>query len=236
MSMKRFFVCGTDTGIGKTMVSLLLMRALFQRNESPYYYKWLQTGCTGPYDEDSDARFVYSRTPELARCDPSLSVGWCFGNPKAPYHAAKDEGVSLDRHELVHALQRICEQHETIVTEAAGGLMVPVLPGAVMILDLMTDAARFGFQPLLGARAGLGTINHTILSINALKAAGIPPVGVIMVQGPEPTGPREVRENQEAIYEATGIRVLGVIPRIQNAYNPPESAFEPFAALLDSKE
>lgn len=234
MSMKRFFVCGTDTGIGKTMVSLLLMRSLFRRNESPFYYKWLQTGCTGPYDDDSDARFVYSRTPELAQSDPSLSVGRCFRNPKAPCQAAKDDGVVLNRSELVRSLQSVCEQHETVVAEAAGGLMVPVLPGAT-ILDLMTDAARFGFRPLLAARAGLGTVNHTLLSINALRAAGILPVGVIMVQGPEPTDPLLVRENQEAIYDASAVRVLGVIPRIQDSYNPPESAFEPFAALLDPK-
>lgn len=234
MDIKRFFVCGTDTGIGKTMVSLLLMRSLFRHNALPHYYKWLQTGCTGPYDEDSDARFVYSRTPELARCDPSLSVGWCFKNPKAPYHAAKDEGVTLNRTELVHALQSVCEQHKTIVTEAAGGLMVPVLPG-VMILDLMVEAANFGFQPLLAARAGLGTINHAILSINALKSKGIPPVAVIMIQGPDSTDPILVHENQEAIQENTGIPVIGVIPRIPDSYNPPEVAFEPFNKLLTRK-
>ena len=231
--MKRFFICGTDTGIGKTMVSLLLMRALFQRGLSPHYYKWLQTGCRTPRDADSDARFVYAHTPELVRRDPGLSVGWCFENPKSPYHAARNAGMTLHRPDLIRALQRVCETHETIVAEASGGLMVPVSKN-VMILDLIADAASFGFRPVLIARAGLGTINHTLLSVDALKNRGIPPLAILMVQEPGPLDPLLIQENQEAVREAAGIPVTGVIPRIQDIHAPAARAFEPCLRLIDA--
>lgn len=235
MSAQRFFVCGTDTGIGKTMVSLLLMRALFTRKEKPFYYKWLQTGCTGPYDDDSDARFVYSRTPELARHDPAQSVGWCFRNPKAPYQAALDDGVTLTKAGLMDALKTVCAAHPTVVSEAAGGLMVPALADA-SILDLMAAAAEaFGFVPLLAARDSLGTINHALLSIAMLKDRGIPPAGVVLVATPEGADPTLVQENRETIEHLSGIPVLGVVPRISDAYNPPAEALEPFLTLLASR-
>ena len=232
MKTRRFFVCGTDTGIGKTMVSLLLMRALFARQETPFYYKWLQTGCTGPYDDDSDARFIYSRTPQLAAHDPAQSVGWCFRNPKSPYHAALDDGVRLKKEELMTALANVCGAHETIVTEAAGGLMVPAVADAT-ILDLMAAAASAqGFVPVLAARDSLGTINHTLLSIAMLKAKGIPPLGVFLVETPQPADPALVRENREAIEHASGVPVLGVVPRLADAYNPPAEALAPFMDFL----
>ena len=89
---KRYFVLGTDTGVGKTVLSLLLMRFCYQRGDRPFYIKPLQTGCRSPYDTDSDARFVYEHVEALKGKDPAESVIYCFKNPKAPYFAARDEG------------------------------------------------------------------------------------------------------------------------------------------------
>ena len=75
-------VAGTDTHVGKSVVSLLLMQLLFARGYWPFYFKPFQTGCRAPDAQDSDARFVYGHTPALKGKNPAPSVFYCHSNPK----------------------------------------------------------------------------------------------------------------------------------------------------------
>jgi len=96
--MKRednIFIVGTDTGAGKTVLSLLLMQYFYGKGRSPFYLKPIQTGCENPYDTDSDACFIYHHLKPLGDKDPAESVIYCFRNPKAPYFAARDEGKEI---------------------------------------------------------------------------------------------------------------------------------------------
>src|SRR4030042_3873426 len=94
--MDNIFVAGTDTGVGKTVLSLLLMQFFSARGDRPFYLKPLQTGCKDPLDRDSDAAFVYRHVASLKGKDPAESAIYCFRNPKAPYFAARDEGRVID--------------------------------------------------------------------------------------------------------------------------------------------
>ena len=90
MNVPDLFIVGTDTGVGKTVTSLLLMQYFYGLGKTPFYLKPFQTGCKDPYDKESDARFIYKNVRELQKKDPSDSVIYCFDKPKAPFFAARN--------------------------------------------------------------------------------------------------------------------------------------------------
>jgi dethiobiotin synthetase len=222
-------VVGTDTGVGKTVVSLLLMQRLYAKEYNPFYLKPFQTGCADSSDGQSDAAFVYENTVALYQKDPSQSVIYCYPNPKAPYFAARDAGETIHMEAVLQAVEEKRSTHSPLIVEAAGGLLVPLTEQQTMI-DLLP---QINCRPLLVARAGLGTINHTLLSIEAMKKRDLEPLGVIFVQS---TGcaddPGLVKENMEAVEAFSGIRVGGVIPAVSNFSAPPDSVYQPLNKIL----
>jgi dethiobiotin synthetase len=222
-------VVGTDTGVGKSVVSLLLMQLLFAKGYSPFYLKPFQTGCRSPLDTDSDALFVYSHTKALKEKDPGQSVLYCHPNPKAPFFAAHDAGRPIDMARALRSIEQLRLKHTPLVVEAAGGLMVPILEEA-LLLDLIKP---FACHPLIVARAGLGTINHTLLSIEALRSRQITPMGIVFVDSAEPLSDHDlVAENIEAVERFAGCRVSGVIPRLSDFDTPPPDAGRPLETIL----
>ena len=188
------FVTGTDTGVGKTLVSALLAYA-WQAD----YWKPLQTGVA---DEAGDTPTVI----ELAQLPPSRihPPASILQAPLSPWAAAKLENKTLD----VDAI-RLPATQSRLVVEGAGGLFVPVDEHTMMI-DLIV---RFGLPVVLVARSGLGTINHTLLSLQALRAAGIPICGVVM-NGPPSPG------NRAAIERFGNVRVIAEIPQLETIDTP----------------
>ncbi len=230
--MNDLFVVGTDTGVGKTVLSLVLMQYLHARNHRPFYIKPIQTGCRDAYDTESDAQFIYRHVGELKGKDCAGSVIYCFREPKAPYFAARNEGAKIDPDYLAREISARGAGYSPLVIEGAGGLLVPLAEGAMMI-DLV---ARTGASPLIAARAGLGTINHTLLTIEALRRRGIEPQGVVLLDAEKPgTDERMIEENREAIEAASGVFVAGVIPRIVNFVQPLAFLFTLFDRLFSRK-
>jgi len=220
----RFFVAGTDTGVGKTVLSLLMMQFFYDRGENPFYIKPLQTGCMDPYDTDSDAKFIYENVEALQGKDPADSMLYCFRNPKAPYFAARDEGKEkdIDVTEIQAFADSKSQSYNPVILEGAGGLFVPV-DEKVLMIDLIQLT---GARPIIAARAGLGTINHTILTIEALKGRGVESFGIVLMDSGEMPTPREmIDENMEAIETVSGAEVAGVINRINDFSNPGEECY-----------
>ncbi len=222
-------VVGTDTGVGKTVVSLLLMQWLLARGYGAFYLKPFQTGCVDPYDTDSDAAFVYRHTASLQQLDPARSVIHCFPNPKAPYFAARDAGQGIDMEKVRQTIEEKRVLHSPLVVEAAGGLLVPV-SGKETVIDFLS---RISCRPLLVARTALGTINHTLLSIEAMKRRQLFPMGIVLVQPPgSADDPDLVRENIAAIESFSGIPVGGVIPPIPDFHTPTSKVYLPLEKIL----
>jgi dethiobiotin synthetase len=225
----RIFVTGTDTGVGKTVLSLLLMQFFHEKGENPFYLKLIQTGCTNPLDSDSDARFIYENVPALKGKDPGASVLQCFTNPKAPWFAARDDGQNVDLQAIQRTVEEKSQSHSRLIFEGAGGLFVPVDENTLMI-DLITLLRA---KPILAARAGLGTINHTILSIEALRTRNIDPLGIIFLDFGEVETPKDMlEENIEAVEKFSGIKAAGVIGRIENFSRPGKECYEPLLTLF----
>jgi dethiobiotin synthetase len=191
--MNGFFVTGTDTGVGKTVLSALLVAAL-----DGMYWKPVQTGAIEGTDRDS-VRLWAGCTDE--RLLPDL---YCFNPPVSPHLASREAGVriALDAFEVPAPIgDRPC------IVEGAGGAMVPLNER-----DLMTDLMRrLGLPVLVAARTSLGTINHTLLTLAALRAAHLRIRGVVLV------GAENV-ENCRAIEHYGNIRVIGHIPVLERIH------------------
>ena len=189
MSARRFFVTGTDTGVGKTVVSALLCAAL-----DAIYWKPIQTGTREGADRPTVMRLAglpRTRTaPEAYR----------FAPPVSPHLAARRAGVRIELRKI--KMPRI-GAGENLIAEGAGGALVPINEN-----QLTTDLMRHLRLPvLLVTRTTLGTINHTLLSLAALRAARLDVSGVIMVG-------KANRDNREAIERYGGLAVIGLVPRL----------------------
>jgi dethiobiotin synthetase len=174
----RFVVTGTDTGIGKTVFAAALAGAL-----GVAYWKPVQAGS----DNDSDTVRRLSGAnvmPEKYR----------FKLAASPHYAAEAEGAAIDPASLV-------PPDGPLVIEGAGGLMVP-LTRDTLYIDVF---ARWGLPLILCARTTLGTINHSLLSIAAIKAHGIPLCGVAFIGDYN-------EDNEATICEMGGARRLGRLP------------------------
>ena len=227
--MQNLFVVGTDTGVGKTVLSLLLMQFFFAKGYSPFYLKPLQTGCNDPNDIDSDAKFIYRHIGSLKGREPADSVIYCFKNPKAPLFAARDEGKLIDVSVIESIVSQKANNHSPLIIEAAGGVLVPVV-GNISVIDLITLTKG---TPVIAARAGLGTINHTLLTIEALDKRGLKPLGIVFMDaGERETPPEMIRENKSAIEECSGVKVAGVIGRIHDFSQLSPDCYYPLARMF----
>jgi dethiobiotin synthetase len=183
----RFFVTGTDTGVGKTVVSALLCAAL-----DATYWKPIQTGSR----EGTDRKTVL----RLTKLPPyrTMAEAYCFAPPVSPHLAAKGARISIDVRKIRALMHSI---PGNLVVEGAGGVLVPVNE-----TQLMTDVMeQLGLPMLLVARSSLGTINHTLLSLAALRARALEIVGVVMVGRPN-------MENRKAIENYGRVEVVGTLP------------------------
>jgi dethiobiotin synthase len=187
------FVTGTDTGVGKTIVCSALMQR-YRLELSLGYWKPVQTGI----EQDDDTAVVR----DLGDCaaEEIFDEGVRLPNPVSPHLAARLSGTTIALADLESLAGRLAADRTWIV-EGAGGALVPLNDR-----ELMTDwMARLGLPVLVVARAGLGTINHTLLTLEALRQRSLKVAGVVMV------GERN-EENRRAIEHYGATPVIGEMP------------------------
>ncbi|MDM8518120.1 dethiobiotin synthase [Desulfobacterales bacterium HSG16] len=222
-------IAGTDTGVGKTILSMLIMNYLFSKGANPFYIKPFQTGCVTPESAGSDAVFIYNNVKQLDNADPSDSVINCHTSPKAPWFAAEDMNETIDIQRTLSIINKMEDNYSHLIIEAAGGLFVPVNSNT-MIIDIIQKLDAY---PILAARAGLGTINHTLLSIEALRQRGIESFGIVLLD-PEKEGTAKdmIRENIEAIEKFGNTKVAGVIGYLKNFRSPLAEHYSPLECFF----
>jgi dethiobiotin synthetase len=211
MTSRGFFVSGTDTGVGKTVVACALARALRRRGLEVGVMKPIETGVgeAGPLDAQA-LRSAAAATEPLEEICPQT-----FALPAAPTVAAASEGRTVEMGRIREALACLRERHEWLIVEGAGGLLVPAAPGLSMA-DLCRE---FGLPLLIAARAALGTINHTLLTLEAAEARGLPVAGVVISHSAGRISEAD-RANLEALREALGARLVGEIPPLREGEFP----------------
>ncbi|WP_067109679.1 dethiobiotin synthase [Sphingopyxis granuli] len=197
--MPRFVVTGTDTGIGKTVFTAALAGAL-----GTPYWKPIQSGLEDETDSEVVARLAGV---------PVLPEAYRLVTPASPHLAAEIDGVAIDPDALTPPAG-------DLIVEGAGGVLVPVTR-TLLYADLF---ARWRIPVIVCARTGLGTINHSLLTIEALRARGVPIHGIAFVGD-------AVEDSEAIVAKIGGVRRLGRLPRLDPLTG--ETLAQAFAANFD---
>ncbi|MGC9030959.1 MAG: dethiobiotin synthase [Desulfomonilaceae bacterium] len=187
MGRKGLFITGTDTGVGKTLVAAGLTRLARKMGLNAVAVKPVETGCPVRNGElfPEDGRLLWEASERALTLDECAPFRFAF--PAAPFRAAAVVGSRLFPKEICDHIYEIEKHADFTIVEGAGGLMVPIHEKRLMI-DLMED---LGFPVLLVARSKLGTLNHTMLSVEALQRRGLPIEGVVISFSEPQSGPEE---------------------------------------------
>lgn len=194
------FVTATDTGVGKTVVAGMLVRQLRAQGYSVGVMKPVASGGR------SDARYL----KRVAGVDDPLPLinPICLSKPLAPLVAAQREKRKINLVRIWSAYRELRSKYDFIVVEGIGGLLVPVT-SRMRIVDI---ARRFALPVIIVARPGLGTINHTLLTIDYLRKIGLPIAGVVLNYArPYRRGLAE-RTNPAVIEKLGRVKILGIVP------------------------
>ncbi|MDK2799228.1 MAG: dethiobiotin synthetase [Clostridiales bacterium] len=210
---KGIFIVGTDTDVGKTVVSGGLMYLLLTQGYNACYFKPVLSGASIEKGQliPGDTRFVKwisGLEEETHHITP-----YSFQTPVSPHLAARIENRSIDINAIQEKFEYLKSQYDYIVAEGSGGFAVPLNDKGYMLYHLI-QALNIGI--IVVARAGLGTINHTILTVMAAQNMKIPVKG-IMINGYDASALCD-NDNIKTIKRVTGLPVLGVIPKLENVY------------------
>jgi len=224
--VRGLFITGTDTGVGKTVVAAAICAALAARGERVAAFKPVVTGTDdepGDWPPDHELLASVANTGQTAADIAAVT----FGPPLSPHYAAELVDATIDPQRLRAAAQDAAETAAaagTLICEGVGGLLVPLTSG-YSIRDLAVDLA---LPLIVVARSGLGTINHTLLTIEAAHAADLRVAGVVLTPWPEHPEPIE-RSNRATIEQLSGVPVSGLPPT-----TPPKLAAAGETLPLDS--
>jgi dethiobiotin synthetase len=211
------FVTGTDTSVGKTVVACAILRELRARGVDAAGFKPIETGVGGAGPRDALAlRDAAGHGDDLDLVCPQR-----FAMAAAPVAAAAAEGVEVDVDAIDAAWRALCARHAFVVAEGAGGLLVPAATGLTMA-DL---AARWSLPLVVVARASLGTINHTRLTLEAAQRRGLEVRGLVISHPDGRLSAADAR-NLALLLEAPGVPLLGVVPPVPPGAQPAPGAID----------
>jgi dethiobiotin synthetase len=217
-------VTATDTGVGKTVLAAAIVAALAARGEHVVALKPAVTGLDEP---QAGVPADHDLLAACAGMSPEAVAPHRFGPPASPHLAADLAGRPIDVAALVAAARTVAS--DALVVEGVGGLLVPLAPG----WDVRRFARELGLPVIVAARPGLGTINHTLLTLEAARAAGLDVRAVVLT--PWPAEPSVVEQsNRETIAElgAVAVATLGRVSRLAPAELARAAADLPLDAWL----
>ncbi|MCX7817761.1 MAG: dethiobiotin synthase [Kiritimatiellae bacterium] len=224
MKWRGIFVSGTDTGVGKTTLTAVLLAAARLAGQNWVAAKPVQTGVRPPSGKLRRPVGDLARVARAAAWRPSPAVltgllQHVFTPPCSPHRAAELAGRRLSAAVIARRLRRSARGADGLLVEGAGGLYVP-LNNRETMLDLI---AHLELPVLLAIRPGLGTLNHTLLSCAALRAHGIPLLGCVAVQSSAGHWTSLMRHNLDTL-RRRGVPVLGRLPFLPNFARAPRTA------------
>ncbi|URZ88249.1 dethiobiotin synthase [Floricoccus penangensis] len=203
---KAIFVLGTDTDVGKTFVTGGLTYSLVKNNFDAIPFKPIQSG--GLFDVYKekfiapDIKFIEEICPFNDKQKEAVKNVYCLDNEVSPHLAARLENVEVSTNEIINHYKRLLENHDYVIVEGAGGIVVPLIEDQYFIYDLIKD---LDLDVVIVARAGIGTINHTVLTNEFLKEKNIQARGIIINNY---NGEFYEDDNIQMIENLTGLHVI----------------------------
>ena len=221
---KGFFVTGTDTGVGKTIITAALIKAAHILGFKACGMKPIETGCKRTENRGqqtanregnnslipSDGTFLREITGTGESIDLITPIR--FENPLAPLPASEIEDKPIDLDKIKTAYKELSNKYDVIIVEGIGGLLVPIKRGH-FVIDLAKD---FGLPIIVVSKPGLGTINHTMLTVNYAINKGLDVAGIIInyIRTPERTLAEDT--NPEIIRRLSPVPVIGTFPYLKD--------------------
>ncbi len=202
--MNALIITGTDTGVGKTYVACGMAAALQRRGLDVGVFKPF---CTGTRDDVLALQRAVHSSAAPEQINPVF-----LPLPLAPYRAAAVAGGTLDIAGVLRAFDLLRHQHDVVVVEGIGGLMVPLCRTAGRIYSFRDFCADCGAAVLIVARRSLGTLNHTWLTVDACRAAGLPVLGVLFNDTAPQAELEPVSSNPAVLAECAAVPLLGCVP------------------------
>ncbi len=207
------FITGTDTGVGKTLVAGAIAKILHQADYTVGVFKPIATGCKHHHEGliNADAEFLRY----WSNCDFELSVinPVGFVTPASPVVCQEFERRQVDFAAIQTAYESVCRISDFVIVEGIGGIRVPI-SGDVDVLEL---AKAFGLPVVIVARPYLGTINHTLLTIDAVRGAGLDLAGVV-ISGYEAASATYAEETgADVIAEYGDVDILAIVPHDEDS-------------------
>jgi dethiobiotin synthetase len=204
------FITGTDTGVGKTLVTAALARHFTRQGLNVGVMKPIETGVEDPAELGPDAALL--RWAAESSDDEELISPYRFSQPVAPCQAATSVNEQIDVEKIVKAYQTLRQGKDLVLVEGAGGLMVPIRGGYIMA-DL---ARQLDMSLLIITHPRLGTLNHTLLTTFAARAMDLELSGYIINQMPE--NPNEAEhEAPHLLSSLASADLLGVLPEVSGS-------------------
>lgn len=223
------FITGTGTGVGKTIAAAAVAAALTGRGVNAGVMKPIATGMdageAGLSDPDWLARATGVTDP------PDLIAPYRFGTPASPLVAAARAGRTIDQARIIEALETLSARHDCVVVEGIGGVLVPITAG-FFVADL---AKLLGLPVLIVAHAGLGSINHTLMTVECLRNRGVAVGGLIFNHPSAPPATADLSETVLTILRLSGARSFGELPYCEGLPAAWTRHRETLAARLDGE-
>jgi dethiobiotin synthetase len=202
------FVTGTDTGVGKTLIAGAIAKILTDKGLSVGVFKPIATGCKHKWDG-----LISDDTEFLTWCaNSNLSLSTitpvAYRTPAAPIVSATCEGLPIDFNKITTAYKDVCRNSDIVIVEGIGGVRVPLTEQ----FDLLDLAVEFALPVVIVARPNLGTINHTLMTIDCTRAAELKIAGVVVngYNAVESTVAEDTAP--EVIAKCSGVEVIAVVP------------------------
>ena len=205
---KGLFITATDTGVGKTLIAGAIAKILSQKGKKVGVFKPVATGCkkTKQGLVSEDAQFLSYCADSKFGLDIINPIK--FKTPASPFACEKTENKKVDLKKIAAAYKRICQESNLVIVEGIGGIRVPITKD----IDVLGLAKAFALPIVIVTRAKLGTINHTLLTIDAIRRAGLLLAGVIINGYDEKTKNLAEKTNAAIIKESGKVEIIATVP------------------------
>lgn len=209
---QHFWVAGTDTDVGKTVVTGCFLRYFQKKGRKAVPYKPVQTGVTTGHSNASSSDTSYYQYVSAAPLVEDHLNTYSFKEPASPHYAAMLEGAEVSKEKILSHIELLKNNYDYVICEGAGGLYVPLTENE-FFLDLIEQSK---LPVVLVTRTALGTINHTLLSLEVLKQRNIPAAGIVFNRY---QGTALENNNIEMIRRYANLPVL-IISELKNISEP----------------
>ncbi len=203
------FITGTDTDIGKTVITAGIAAVMQSLGYEMSVFKPFQSGA-----KEGNKRLISPDLEFVEHIDANIKrkTSYMLKAPTAPSVAAELEGVVIDKQKVLQDFIDLKNTCDIVVTEGAGGLLVPVY-GETLMSDIIK---MLNLPVVIVAGANLGTINHTLLTVKTAQNLGLNVVGVIINKYPHKTKDEAIKSAPSLISKFSGVKLLGVVPEVKD--------------------